>query len=694
MTTALVPRQPALRAGVTVIATTSRGETWYVVKNPESGSYLRMGATEGRVLRALDGMTAPAEIVRRLAAEGVRISVATVETFVRVCSRRGLLENTAAERFVLQLERLRAERSRSRSLFRGELLRMRWSFGDPNAFFDRTLPSLRWCFTRPFVIGSTILWLAAIWAAVGQSSRLHAEVGALLLPANLTLGRTLLIWLIFLGIAIVHEIGHGYTCKRFGGEVHEIGFMLVYLQPAFYCNVSDAWSFPDLRARLWVTAAGGWIELVVAAGATLVWCFVQPGSPLSEPALIITVLAGGLGLLTNANPLMPFDGYFALSDWLGIPNLRQRGLAYWGWWLRRHMLHLDAPEPAATPDEQRILLRYGSVAAVYITVVLAATLHYIGAWSWRTFGGFGLLASAIASVFLFRSMVRSWGEAVRDAAMQSGAWVARRLRGRRARGVWAALILVVLVSIVLPWPITTGGRMTAVSATSATAVVATESGVVSAVLVREGDRVVTGDPVLLLAEPGVLRERESLARVMATQSADQLAAQVRGDAAATEIAAAGRRAALVRAASADDRLARGVVRARSAGTIVTPHTERLLGQRLVAGATAVEIADADSVELHISLGGAGAVLARNGMQVRLMSYADAAHPIVASISSVAALGDTADASGRLEARVRVARNAAWRPGVTGEGRIVLRQSTLLGAAWWRVRSWVRTDLLL
>jgi putative peptide zinc metalloprotease protein len=653
-----------------------------------------MGATEGRVLRALDGMTAPAEIVRRLAADGVRISIATVETFVRVCSRRGLLENTAAERFVLQLERLRAERNRSRSLFRGDLLRMRWSFGDPNALFDRTLRSLRWCFTRQFVIGSIVLWLAAVWAAVDQSSRLHAEVGALLLPANLTLGRTLLIWLIFLGIAVVHELGHGYTCKRFGGEVHEIGFMLVYLQPAFYCNVSDAWSFPDLRARLWVTAAGGWIELVVAASATLVWCFVQPGSPLSEPALIVTVLAGGLGLLTNANPLLPFDGYFALSDWLGIPNLRQRGLAYWGWWLRRHVLHLDTPEPAATPDEQRILLRYGSIAAVYIAFALAATLYYIGAWSWRTFGGLGLLASAIGSVFLFRSMLRSWGAALRDAAMQSAAWLARRLRGRRGRGVWATLILIVLVSIVLPWPITTGGSMTAVSATSATAVVATESGVVSAVLVREGDRVVAGDPVLLLAEPGVLRERESLARVAETQSADQRAAQVRGDAAAKEIAAAGQRLTLVRAASADDRLARGVVRARSAGTIVTPHTERLLGQRLVSGATAVEIADADSVELHISLGGAGAVLARSGMQVRLLSYADAAHPIVASVSSVAALGDTADASGRLEARVRVVRNAAWRPGVTGEGRIVLRQSTLFGAAWWRVRSWVRTDLLL
>ncbi len=653
-----------------------------------------MGVTEGRVLRALDGMTSPAEIVRQLAAEGMRISVATVDTFVRVCSRRGLLENTAAERFVLQIERLRAERNRRRSLFRGELLRMRWSFGDPNTLFDRTLPSLRWCFTKTFVIGSILLWLAAIWAAVDQSARLHTEAGALLQPANLSAGRMILIWLIFLGIAFVHEFGHGYTCKRFGGEVHELGFMLVYLQPAFYCNVSDAWRFPDLRARLWVTAAGGWIELVLAAGAILVWWLVKPGTPLSEPALIVTVLAGGLGLLTNANPLLPFDGYFALSDWLGIPNLRQRGQAYWGWWLRRHVLHLDTPEPAGTPDEQRILLRYGSLAAVYITVALAFTLYFIGAWSWRTFGGLGLVASVIGSVFFLRSTLTSWGTAVRDAVTQSGSRIIHRLGGRRARGIWAALMLIVLVSIVLPWPITTGGSITAVSATSATAAVATEPGVVSAVLVREGDRVMAGDPVLLLAEPGVLRARESLARSAATQSANQLAAQVRGDPAAAEIAAANQRAVLVRTASANDRLARGIVRARISGVIVTPHTERLLGEKLAAGATAVEVADIDSVELHIGLGGSGAVLVRKGMQVRLVSYADVAHPIVASIRSVAALGDTADASGVLEARVRIPSNAAWRPGVTGEGHIVLRQSTLFGAVWWRIRSWMRTDLLL
>ena len=70
---------------------------------------------------------------------------------------------------------------------------------------------------------------------------------------------------------MIHELGHGYTCKYFGGQVHEIGAMLLYFEPAFFCNVNDAWTFPELRARLWVTAAGSWIQLVVASLAAIVW---------------------------------------------------------------------------------------------------------------------------------------------------------------------------------------------------------------------------------------------------------------------------------------------------------------------------------------------------------------------------------------------------------------------------------------
>lgn len=646
------------------------------------------------MLSAVDGSTSVTDIARRLVADGVSISVATVEGFIRNCSRRGLLERTAMERSVLQLERLRAERNRRRSLFRGELLRMRWSFGDPNAALDRTLPILRWTFTRTFVVGSIVLWLAAAWIAMDQSSRFHSEVGTLLQPANLTLGRVALLWVVILFISLVHELGHGYACKYFGGDVRELGFMILYFQPAFYCNVNDAWSFPELGPRLWVTAAGGWIELVLAALATVVWAGAQPGTMISESALMVALLAGGLSLLSNANPLLPLDGYFALSDALGIPNLRQRGLAHWGWWIRRHVLRLDVPEPPVSPEERRVLLRYGALAAAYIGCLLAFMFALVGGWTWRTFGGIGLFAISVGALLMLRSALSVWGRALRDTATRHGAWFRGRLQTPRARGAAGAIVILVLLVLLLPWPITSDGSVRAVSATPTTTVVATDSGIVSAVFVHEGQHVAAGAPVLLLAEPALMLERESRSRVVAAGSAAALAARVRGDAAGEAIATAQAGAAQMLDAAADERVERLVVRARAPGVVVTQHPERLMGRMLAPGETAVELVDADSIELHIDLGGPGAVLVRPGMPVRLVSYIDAAHPIVASVGAVAALGDTSNANGKLEARVRLPRDAAWRPGATGEARVVLRRSNVLGALWRWMHAAVRTDLWL
>ncbi len=685
---------PALRAGVAVLEMRVRGETHFVVKEPDGGRYLRMGAVEGRVLRLFDGLRSPADVARQLAADGVRISVATVEAFARTCARKGLLERTTAERSILQLERLRAERHRRRSLFRGELLRMRWSMGDPDALLRRALPYLRWCFTRAFVVASIVLLLAAALLVASSSGRFGAELGSLLAPAKLTGGRLLLVWTVLATITLVHELGHAVACKRFGGEVREMGFMLMYLQPAFYCNVNDAWSFPRLAARLWVTAAGVWIEIVFAAVAAIVWWVAQPGTLLADGALLTVFFGCGFAILANANPLLPFDGYFALSDWLGVPNLRQRGLAHWGWWVRRHALRLDVPEPVVAADERRLLLRYGALASAYIALSLAVTVVLVTVWATRRAGPLGVLPGLLLAVVALRATLGGWGATLRDAARLHGGSVVRWLAGRQRRRAAVALLVLLLVAAVTPWPVRTGGTFTATSATSTTAAVATEPGVVTAVLVREGDRVAAGQALVLLTDFDALRLRDSLGREAALLDAGALRARARGDAAAELVALAAHDAAAIRAGAADEHLRRRTVRATTAGVVVTPHPERLLGRHLAAGAGALTIADADSVELRVTLHRAGAAAARAGMPVRLVSHADVAHPIATHILSVAPRGGAAGGRASVEARVRVARGAAWRPGVTGEAHVHLGRSTLLGAAWRALRSRVRTDLLL
>ena len=45
----------------------------------------------------------------------------------------------------------------------------------------------------------------------------------------------------------------------------------------------------------------------------------------------------------NVNPLIPLDGYYALSDWLEVPNLRQRAFAHLAWVVKTKVLRLDLP---------------------------------------------------------------------------------------------------------------------------------------------------------------------------------------------------------------------------------------------------------------------------------------------------------------------------------------------------------------
>ena len=196
---------------------------------------------------------------------------------------------------------------------------MRWSFGDPDATLTRTMPSVRWMFTRWFAVHQSRCSYFILGLLANRWPQFLAALSSTYSFHSIGLANVVTLWIVGGFVILIHELGHGYTCKHFGGEVRELGFMLIYFQPAFFCNVSDAWSFRDRSARLWVTAAGSWIQMVVASIAAVVWWAAAPGTLVAEIALAAMLVGGVTTLFTNANPLLPLDGYFALSDWLEIP---------------------------------------------------------------------------------------------------------------------------------------------------------------------------------------------------------------------------------------------------------------------------------------------------------------------------------------------------------------------------------------
>jgi hypothetical protein len=685
------PGAPRLRADVSIIEQTYRGEKSYVVKDLAAQKYFRFGAAEVRVLRAFDGRHTPAEIAAMLGAEGVRVSAAAVDAFARSMANAGFIERALGERTTLQLERLRAERRGRRrpQLFRGELLRMRWSFGDPDALLARTLPYLDWMFTRGFVVASVAVFLLYLGILAARWDEFGAALVGTYSWHALTLGSVAVLWLTGALVILIHELGHGYACKHYGGEVRELGFMLIYFQPAFYCNVSDAWSFPERRARLWVTAAGGWIQLVVASLAALVFWVAAPGTLAADVAVAAMLVGGATTILTNANPLLPLDGYFALTDWLEIPNLRLRAFAHFRWWVRRIVLRLDEPEPDASPRERRVFLLYGGLAVLYAIVLFGILAAMLVGWARAAWGTLGAVLVTLTLLVLLRRRIAEAGQAIMLVLR------ARRDALRRARrpARIAAAVLVLLLLLV-PWTLTSSGRFD-VGPVAARAVTAADSGVVAQLFVAEGMRVVAGAPLLRIVDRALDRRRIDAAGVVDSLALAESAARSAGRTGEASRLEAERGEALALLETLDRRTAALTLRATDGGVVLTSHAEELVGRRVAAGDTLLSLASADSVEVRIALAGAGATRVRAGQVVHLVSVADPAAPLttrVADVSSGGTGGRPGD--GAVEARVRRSVADAWRSGAAGEASVELARSNVLGALWWNARQLVRVDLLL
>jgi multidrug efflux pump subunit AcrA (membrane-fusion protein) len=683
---------PCLRSDIRVVKQVLNGELNFVLKVPDSQKYYRFRPAEARVLKEFDGLRSPADIALALAEQGLRVSVAAVEKFAASCSRLGILERSLLERSTQQLERLRAERRRHRSLFRGELMRMRWSMGDPDRLLTRLLPYLRWCFTPAFVVASSVLMAVYLVIVIGSWSAFAGALVSLATLKSMTLSVAVILWMMAFLVYTVHEFAHAFTCKYFGGEVHEVGFMLIYFEPAFYCNVNDAWSFPDRAARLWVTAAGSWVQLVLASIAAIVWWAVRPDTILSNAAFSIMLVGGIATVLTNANPLIPLDGYFALSDWLEIPNLRQRAAAHSSWWTRRHLFGLDAPEPPATRRERRIFLIYGALAEIYIAFGLVLTAVFVLKVGWSVWGLTGGLLAFGVVLAISGKRLAGWGRGVRDGirfwSRMLKDMAARRRLAPRVAGGFLALIVALAV---LPWPITVSGPFRAAT-TRSVSVVAPQAGVVAEVLIHEGERVSAGTPLLRLRDPAGEREVELSARDVDSLASSAASARAVGDVAEATRLDAARAAAAARVEAAGRRVNALTVRAFEGGEVVTPRPERLLGRRLSAGENVLTLGDPDSVELRISLDGPGAADVRPGAIVRAISYADVGAPVQLSVINVGARGNVSANARGAEVRARLARTAAWRPGVQGEAQVELRQSTILGAMMWEGETIVRPGL--
>jgi putative peptide zinc metalloprotease protein len=220
------------------------------------------------------------------------------------------------------------------------------------------------------------LWLAVVGMGVVMATAHWRELSENLSDRVLAPQNLLLLALTFPVVKLVHELGHACATRAWGGEVHEMGVMLLVLMPIPYVDASAASAFRETRRRVVVGAAGMLVETFVASVALFVWLQAEPG--LVRAILYDVMLIAGVStVLFNANPLLRFDGYYILADLLQMPNLRQRGTQYLTHLVESRAFGVRSSEFDAAPRERGWLAAFTVASFVYRILIMLGIAIFV-----------------------------------------------------------------------------------------------------------------------------------------------------------------------------------------------------------------------------------------------------------------------------------------------------------------------------
>jgi putative peptide zinc metalloprotease protein len=606
--------QPRLRSHVDIHRQVFRGEIWHVVQDRHNGRYHRISPAGNFVLNMMDGRRS-VQRIWELACDRFADDPPSQDEVIRLLAQLHRSDLVAGEA-PPDLEELarRSETQARRSL----LMRLRNPMAlrvpllDPDRFLAATATLARPIFT----VWGLLVWLAVLVAG-GAATALHwAELSGGVVDRILSVENLVLIAVAYPIVKAVHELGHAYATKVWGGEVHELGVMFLVLIPVPYVDASASSAFASTWRRAVVGGAGIMVELALAALAALFWVSAEPG--LARAFAFNVMLIGGVStLFFNGNPLLRFDGYFVLCDVLEIPNLGQRANRYVFYLIERYAFgRVDAESPVTAPGERTWFVLYAVASffyrmfiAIAISLFIATKLFFVG------------VALALWSL----GVTILW-------PLLKGLWhvvASPRLRGRRSRaiaavGVAVALLAAGLFALPLPYGSTAPG---VVRVAEERVLRAGADGFVAEV-VAAGERVDAGETVLRLEDPA-LAGRTELLRVRLEEMRRRLDSVLLLDRVQENMLRAQIESLEGRVARAEARAEALTLTAPAAGRAIVPDAGDLAGRFVRQGEKLGYLVGDERLKLRVAVAQDSADLVRSrteAVAIRFMSEPGRTHP--------------------------------------------------------------------
>ncbi len=472
-----------------------------------------------------------------------------------------------------------------------------------------------------------------------------------------------------------------------------MGLLLIYLAPGFYTDTTEGEVFASRYQRMVIALAGAWSELYICVVATIIWWMSPPDTMLHSVAYMMMLITGIASVLINFNPLIKLDGYYIMSEILGLMDLKENSTAYLSAWVKRHIWKLPVEVPYVARRRRLGYVVYALLSGLYSYTVLYVVARLVGN-VFRNFDpDWSFVPELATAALIFRSRIRILVNFMKFVYLDKKDRVWTWFRSRHPWGISAAAALVLMLPL---WHDSVEGRF--VLDPVRTAIVRNVvPGSVTRVYADEGAHVRAGDMLVQLRD---LPLQSELART----EADYEVASMQANSAALHYADFGaadqeRNRLAIQASDLQAETSGLSVLSPISGVILTPRVADRLGTYAPAGTTLAEVADLSRMRARIFVSehdlykmtiGARARMEVDGLwgrlDARVISLAPKSSEIDPALAQVSQFRGLAVAN-FYAAQIEIDNpDGQLKPGMIGTARIYGKRRSLAGLVWqegWR-----------
>ncbi len=393
--------RPRRKGGFALKALTDHtGQPYWILKNVRDNTYVRLSEEQRFIWNELDGDATVQDIAVAFMAQYGKLAINGLLMLLNRLQQQGFIEDPLVNVYGAVDESVARRRANVwwRRLLRA-FLHQEFAIQGIDGFITRTYRrGGRLLFTRPV---QALLLLVTLLGAVAFVTQVWGGAFSVFTGAgDLVVVGVITLYLLQFVTLLIHEWSHAVTTKHYHRDVRKGGFLLYLGLPAAFVDTTDIWMSPR-RERVLVSWAGPYSGFILGGLAALLILAIP--NAFVQGVLYQFAFLTYLTSFLNLNPLLKLDGYYILMDWLEIPRLREKSLAFVG---REFWPRLRRREPFSR--DERIFAVFGLLSAAWTILALLLAVQLWGGGLLDLLRGIGSTPAGAVGLVMVGGLIGLW----------------------------------------------------------------------------------------------------------------------------------------------------------------------------------------------------------------------------------------------------------------------------------------------